>query len=135
MSGGVDAWIETIRWRPKSLELSAMSDTELRDLLLSGVLQPPHPGGTAGVPAVRRHHRGASGGGDRSDGGRHACGFGIAILIGAMALYGINEFSDGACASCWKQRASTSNACGWSRGSGAADLWEVARVQRLPQLA
>ena len=87
----VDAYIETIRRERKSPELSAMSDTELRDLLLSGArnlrIQAERKvyllfGGTiaALLAAVIV---------STEDGMR---GFGIALLIGAMALYGINEF-------------------------------------------
>ncbi|RYE83722.1 MAG: hypothetical protein EOP19_13225 [Hyphomicrobiales bacterium] len=87
----VDAYIETIRRERKSPELSAMSDTELRDLLLSGArnlrIQAERRvyllfGGT--IAALLAAVIVAT-----EDGMR---GFGIAILIGAMALYGINEF-------------------------------------------
>ena len=87
----VDAYIETIRRERKSPELSAMSDTELRDLLLSGArnlrIQAERKvyllfGGT--IAALLAAVIVAT-----EDGMR---GFGIAILIGAMALYGINEF-------------------------------------------
>jgi len=87
----VDAYIETIRRERKSPELSAMSDTELRDLLLSGARN-------LRIQAERRAYL-LFGGTIAAllaavvvateDGMR---GFGIAILIGAMALYGINEF-------------------------------------------
>jgi len=87
----VDAYIETIRRERKSPELTAMSDTELRDLLLSGArnlrIQTERRvyllfGGT--IAALLAAVIVAT-----EDGMR---GFGIAILIGAMALFGINEF-------------------------------------------
>lgn len=87
----VDAYIETIRRERKNPDLSAMSDTELRDLLLSGArnlrIQTERRlyllfGGT--VAALLAAVIVAS-----EDGLR---GFGIAILVGAMALYGLNEF-------------------------------------------
>jgi hypothetical protein len=87
----VDAYIETIRRERKTPELSAMSDTELRDLLLSGArnlrIQAERKvyllfGGT--IAALLAAVIVAT-----EDGMR---GFGIALLIGAMALYGINEF-------------------------------------------
>ena len=87
----VDAYIETIRRERKNPELSAMSDTELRDLLLSGArnlrIQAERRiyllfGGT--IAALLAAVIVAT-----EDGMR---GFGIALLIGAMALYGINEF-------------------------------------------
>ncbi|HZY67342.1 MAG TPA: hypothetical protein VFE52_02075 [Devosia sp.] len=87
----VDAYIETIRREGTNRELSAMSDNELRDLLHSsahnlrvqrerrmyllfgGVLV-----GLIGAVIVA------------SDEG--ARGFGVALLIAALVLYGINEF-------------------------------------------
>jgi len=87
----VDAYIETIRREQKNADLTAMSDTELRDLLLSGArnlrIQTERRvyllfGGT--VAALLAAVIVAT-----EDGMR---GFGIAILVGAMALYGINEF-------------------------------------------
>ena len=87
----VDAYIETIRRERKNPELSAMSDTELRDLLLSGArnlrIQAERRvyllfGGT--IAALLAAVIVAT-----EDGMR---GFGIAVLVGAMALYGINEF-------------------------------------------
>jgi hypothetical protein len=87
----VDAYIETIRRERTNPELSAMSDIELRDLLLSGArnlrIQAERRvyllfGGT--IAALLAAVIVAT-----EDGMR---GFGIAILIGAMALYGINEF-------------------------------------------
>ncbi len=87
----VDAYIETIRRERKNPELSSMSDTELRDLLLSGARN-------LRIQAERRMYL-LFGGTIAAllaavivateDGMR---GFGIAILVGAMALYGINEF-------------------------------------------
>lgn len=87
----VDAYIETIRREKKSNELVAMSDNELRDLLLSsahnlkvqrdrrlyllfgGVLV-----GLIGAILVATE-----------EGTR---GFGIALVVAALVLYGINEF-------------------------------------------
>lgn len=87
----VDAYIETIRRERTNQELAAMSDSELRDLLLSGArnlrIQAERRayllfGGT--VAALLAAVIVAT-----EDGLR---GFGIAILVGAMALYGVNEF-------------------------------------------
>ena len=87
----VDAYMETIRREKTSAELVAMSDNELRDLLLSsahnlkvqrdrrmyllvgGVLV-----GLIGAILVATE-----------EGSR---GFGIALLIAALVLYGMNEF-------------------------------------------
>ena len=87
----VDAYIETIRREKKNSELIAMSDVELRDLLLSGARN-------LRVQAERRMYL-LFGGSIMAllaavivateDGMR---GFGIAILVGAMVLYGLNEF-------------------------------------------
>lgn len=87
----VDAYIETIRREKTNTALIAMSDVELRDLLLSGARN-------LRVQAERRMYL-LFGGSVAAllaavivateDGMR---GFGIAILIGAMVLYGLNEF-------------------------------------------
>ena len=87
----VDAYIETIRREATNKELAAMSDNELRDLLQSsahnlkvqrdrrmyllfgGVLV-----GLIGAILVATE-----------EGSR---GFGIALLIAALVLYGMNEF-------------------------------------------
>lgn len=87
----VDAYIETIRREGKHAELVAMSDNELRDLLMSsahnlkvqrdrrlyllfgGVLV-----GLIGAILVATE-----------EGTR---GFGIALVVAALVLYGINEF-------------------------------------------
>ncbi len=87
----VDAYMETIRREGTNRELVAMSDNELRDVLLSsahnlrvqrerrmyllfgGVLV-----GLIGAVLVATE-----------DGSR---GFGVALLVAAMVLYGINEF-------------------------------------------
>jgi hypothetical protein len=87
----VDAYIETIRREGTNKELSAMSDNELRDLLQSsahnlkvqrdrrmyllfgGVLV-----GLIGAILVATE-----------EGSR---GFGIALLVAALVLYGMNEF-------------------------------------------
>jgi Flp pilus assembly protein TadB len=87
----VEAYIETIRRERSNRELTAMTDTELRDLLLSGAHN-------LRVQAERRFYL--------LFGGTVAAllaavivateegmrGFGIAILVGAMVLYGLNEF-------------------------------------------
>lgn len=87
----VEAYIETIRRERKNPELSAMSDTELRDLLQSSAhnlrVQRERRlylllGGV--VAAVIGAILVASEEGTRS--------FGIALLVGALVLYGINEF-------------------------------------------
>jgi hypothetical protein len=87
----VEAYIETIRRERTNAELTAMNDVELRDLLLSGArnlrIQSERRlyllfGGT--VAALLAAVIVAT-----EDGSR---GFGIAILVGAMVLYGINEF-------------------------------------------
>jgi hypothetical protein len=87
----VDAYIETIRRERSNAELVAMSDIELKDLLLSGArnlrLQAERKtyllfGGT--VLAVFAAIVVATEEGMR--------GFGIALFIGAMVLYGLNEF-------------------------------------------
>jgi hypothetical protein len=87
----VQAYMQTIRREGGNAALMAMSDAELRDLLLSGArnlrLQTERKaylmfGGT--VLALLAAVIVAT-----EDGLR---GFGIALLVGAMALYGINEF-------------------------------------------
>jgi hypothetical protein len=87
----VEAYMQTIRREGSNAALMAMSDPELRDLLLSGArnlrLQGERRaylmfGGT--VLALLAAVIVAT-----EDGLR---GFGIAMLVGAMALYGINEF-------------------------------------------
>jgi hypothetical protein len=87
----VDAYIETIRREGTNKELAAMSDNELRDLLLSG----------AHNLKVQRDRRmyllfggvlvGLIGAilVATEDGSR---GFGVALLIAALVLYGMNEF-------------------------------------------
>lgn len=87
----VEAYIETIRREASNSELSAMSDTELRDLLLS----------SAHNLKVQRDRRLYLLFGGvvvaligailvaTEDGYR---GFGIALLVGAIVLYGVNEF-------------------------------------------
>ncbi len=87
----VDAYIETIRRERTNPELVAMSDTELRDLLLS----------SAHNLKVQRDRRLYLLFGGvivaligailvaTQDGYR---GFGVGLLVGALVLYGINEF-------------------------------------------
>ncbi len=87
----VEAYMQTIRREASNPELTAMSDTELRDLLLSSAhnmrLQSERRlylliGGSvvALIAAIMVATQ---------DGTR---GFGIALLVGAMVLYGLNEF-------------------------------------------
>lgn len=87
----VEAYIETIRRERSNAELTAMSDTELRDLLLSSAhnlkVQRDRRmyllfGGV--VVAIIGAILVAT-----EDGYR---GFGVALLVGALVLYGINEF-------------------------------------------
>ena len=87
----VEAYIETIRREANNPELTAMSDSELRDLLLSSAhnlkVQRDRRlyllfGGV--VVAIIGAILVAT-----EDGYR---GFGIALLVGALVLYGINEF-------------------------------------------
>ena len=87
----IDAYIETIRREGSNRELVAMSDNELRDLLLS----------SAHNLKVQRDRRmyllfggvvvGLIGAilVATEDGYR---GFGVALLVAALVLYGINEF-------------------------------------------
>jgi hypothetical protein len=87
----VEAYMETIRREGANSELGAMSDTELRDLLLS----------SAHNLKVQRDRRLYLLFGGvvvaligailvaTEDGYR---GFGVALLVGALVLYGINEF-------------------------------------------
>ena len=87
----VEAYMETIRRERSNPELAAMSDTELRDLLLS----------SAHNLKVQRDRRLYLLFGGvvvaligailvaTEDGYR---GFGVALLVGAVVLYGINEF-------------------------------------------
>jgi H2-forming N5,N10-methylenetetrahydromethanopterin dehydrogenase-like enzyme len=87
----VEAYIETIRRERSKPELVAMSDTELRDLLLS----------SAHNLKVQRDRRNYLLFGGvivgligailvaTEDGYR---GFGVALLVAALVLYGINEF-------------------------------------------
>ena len=87
----VDAYIETIRREGSNPELVAMSDNELRDLLQSSAhnlkVQRDRRmyllfGGV--VVAIIGAILVAT-----EDGYR---GFGVALLVGALVLYGINEF-------------------------------------------
>ena len=87
----VDAYIETIRRERSNPELTAMSDSELRDLLLSSAhnlkVQRDRQlyllfGGV--VIALIGAILVATEEGFR--------GFGVALVVAAMVLYGINEF-------------------------------------------
>jgi hypothetical protein len=87
----VEAYMQTIRREGGNPELAAMSDTELRDVLLSSARN-------LRIQAERKWYL-LLGGAivaffsaimvATQDGMR---GFGIAILIGAIVLYGVNEF-------------------------------------------
>lgn len=87
----VDAYIETIRRERTHPELVAMSDTELRDLLLSGAHN---------LKVQRDRRLYLLFGGvivaligailvATEDGSR---GFGIAMVVAALVLYGVNEY-------------------------------------------
>ena len=87
----VDAYMETIRREGNNRELAAMSDTELRDLLLSSAHN---------LKVMRDRRMYLLFGGvlvaliaailvATEEGTR---GFGIALFVGALVLYGINEF-------------------------------------------
>ena len=86
----VEAYMQTIR-REGGTELAAMGDLELRDLLLSSAR-------TLRVQAERKWYILIGGGAaavlaaiaiGTEEGTR---GFGIVLLVAALALYGINEF-------------------------------------------
>ena len=88
----VAAYMETIRRKRSNPELVAMSDSELRDLLLSSAHN-------LRVLSDRRWYLTVGGGMlafvaaimvATADGTR---GFGIALLVGALAIYGLNEFA------------------------------------------
>ncbi|HWA18126.1 MAG TPA: hypothetical protein VG757_03960 [Devosia sp.] len=87
----VEAYMETIRREGSNRELAAMSDTELRDLLLSSAYN---------LKVMRDRRMYLLFGGvlvaliaailvATEEGTR---GFGIALLVGALVLYGVNEF-------------------------------------------
>jgi hypothetical protein len=87
----VDAYMETIRREGSNRELAAMSDTELRDLLLSSAYN---------LRVMRDRRMYLLFGGvlvaliaailvATEEGTR---GFGIALFVGALVLYGVNEF-------------------------------------------
>ncbi|MGN6487721.1 MAG: hypothetical protein ACTHLT_07870 [Devosia sp.] len=87
----VEAYMQTIRREGGNPELAAMSDTELRDVLLSSARN-------LRIQAERKWYLILGGAMvaffsaimvATQDGTR---GFGIAILIGAIVLYGVNEF-------------------------------------------
>ena len=87
----VDAYIETIRRERTNKDLVAMSDTELRDLLHSGArnlrVATERKGwtllGAAGVTLFSAIVAASQ------DGLR---GFAVAMVIGAIVTYGLNEF-------------------------------------------
>jgi hypothetical protein len=87
----VEAYMETIRREGDNRELAAMSDTELRDLLLSSAYN---------LKVMRDRRMYLLFGGvlvaliaailvATEEGTR---GFGVALLVGALVLYGVNEF-------------------------------------------
>lgn len=87
----VEAYMQTIRREGGSSELAQMGDLELRDLLLSGARN-------LRIQAERRWYILLGGGAaallaaiaiGTEEGTR---GFGIVVLIAAVALYGLNEF-------------------------------------------
>ena len=91
MDRRVEAYIETIRRERSNVELTAMSDTELRDLLASSARN-------LKVQRDRRLYL-LFGGvavaligailAATEDGFR---GFGVALVVAALVLYGINEY-------------------------------------------
>lgn len=87
----VEAYMQTIRREAPTPELAAMSDSELRELLLSSARN-------LRLQSERRWYLLIAGGFvgflaailiATEEGTR---GFGIALLIGAVVLYGINEY-------------------------------------------
>lgn len=87
----VDAYIETIRRERNNAELVAMSDSELRDLLHAGarnfrVARERRSWYLLGLGAATLFSAIAIA---SHDGWR---GFGIAVIVGAIAAYGLNEF-------------------------------------------
>lgn len=87
----VEAYMQTIRREGGNAELAAMTDTELRDVLLSSARN-------LRIQSERKWYL-ILGGAIvaffsaimvATQDGTH--GFGIAILIGAIVLYGVNEF-------------------------------------------
>lgn len=87
----VDAYMETIRRERSNRGLVAMSDSELRDLLHAGarnyrIASQRRGWIVLGVGAVTLLAGIAVG---SQDGWR---GFGIAVLVGAIVAYGLNEF-------------------------------------------
>ena len=87
----VEAYMQTIRREGSNAELAAMSDAELRDVLLSGAQN-------LRVQSDRRWYLLLGGGvlaflsaiAVATEQGLQ--GFGIVLLIGAVVLYGLNEF-------------------------------------------
>lgn len=87
----VEAYMQTIRRERSNPELSAMNDTELRDLLLSSAHNLKIEGerkswvllGVAAVSVVAGIVFANQNG---------VAGFGIALAVGAVAIYGLNEF-------------------------------------------
>lgn len=87
----VDAYIETIRRERRNADLVVMSDSELRDLLHAGARNFRLAGQkrnwlVLGVGAATLFSAIAVA---SQDGWR---GFGIVVVVGAIAAYGLNEF-------------------------------------------
>jgi hypothetical protein len=87
----VDAYIETIRRERRNSELVAMSDSELRDLLHAGarnfrVASQKRGWFLLGVGGVTLFSAITVA---SQDGWR---GFGVALAVGAVVAYGLNEF-------------------------------------------
>lgn len=87
----VDAYIETIRRERRNADLVAMSDSELRDVLHAGahnyrIASQRRAWTLLGVGAATLVISIALG---SQDGWR---GFGIAVVVGAVVAYGLNEF-------------------------------------------
>lgn len=87
----VDAYIETIRRERKHAELAAMSDSELRDLLHSGAHNMRVAGErkTWSLLAVGGVTLFSAAIAANQDGLR---GFAIVMVIGALVVYGLNEY-------------------------------------------
>ncbi|MGV8831903.1 MAG: hypothetical protein ACOH2N_08015 [Devosia sp.] len=87
----VDAYIETIRRERKNMELVAMSDSELRDLLHSGAHN-------LRAASERKSWMLLGAGGVTLFSGIVAAsqdgmrGFAIVLAVGAIVAYGLNEF-------------------------------------------
>lgn len=87
----VEAYMETIRRERANPELNSMSDTELRDVLLSSArnLRIESERKTWTLVAIGAVALAAAVVFANQDGIR---GFGISLAVGAVAIYGLNEF-------------------------------------------